>query len=122
MIIHDRDVKFTKDFAATVQKAGVKTNALPKCSPNLNGRCERFIETIKLECLAKFIIYGKRHLDHLTTEFSTYYNTRRSHMERGHLPPVRACDPEEVASLKLSDVAVTTHVGGLVKSFERRAA
>jgi hypothetical protein len=33
---------------------------MPKGSPNLNGGCERFIETIKLECLAKFILFGKR--------------------------------------------------------------
>lgn len=36
---------------------------------NLNGRCERLIQTIKLECLGKFIVFGKRHLDHFVTEF-----------------------------------------------------
>ena len=46
MIIHDRDLKFTKDFTKTVKDAGMKTNPLPKGSPNLNGRCERVIETI----------------------------------------------------------------------------
>ena len=68
MLIHDRDVKFTKDFTKTVKDAGMKTNPLPMGSPNLNGRCERVIETIKLECLAKFIIFGKGHLDYLITE------------------------------------------------------
>jgi putative transposase len=47
MIIHDRDLKFTKEFTQTVKNAGMKTNPLPKGSPNLNGRCERFIETVK---------------------------------------------------------------------------
>ena len=122
MILHDRDVKFTKEFTTTVKNAGMKTNPLPKASPNLNGRCERFIETIKLECLAKFIIFGKRHLDHLISEFTTYYNTVRSHMERDHLPPVRSTEPEEVETLKLNEVVVKSHVGGLVKSFERKAA
>ncbi|HCS55442.1 MAG TPA: integrase, partial [Planctomycetaceae bacterium] len=50
----------------------MKTNPLPKASPNLNGRCERFIETIKLECLNKFIVFGKKHLDYLTVEFTSY--------------------------------------------------
>ena len=122
MILHDRDVKFTKEFTTTVKNAGMKTNPLPKASPYLNGRCERFIETIKLECLAKFIIFGKRHLDHLISEFTTYYNTVRSHMERDHLPPVRSTEPEEVETLKLNEVVVKSHVGGLVKSFERKAA
>jgi putative transposase len=42
MIIHDRDVKFTKEFTQVIKDAGMKTNPLPKGSPNLNGRCERF--------------------------------------------------------------------------------
>ena len=122
MIIHDRDVKFTKEFTQTVKEAGIKTNPLPKGSPNLNGRCERFIETIKLECLRKFIIFGKRHLDYLISEFVDYYNHHRSHMERDYLPPVRSEEPEPVETLKLSEVVVKSHVGGLVKSFERKAA
>ncbi|WP_166820065.1 integrase core domain-containing protein [Thalassoroseus pseudoceratinae] len=122
MIIHDRDVKFTKEFTQAVKHAGMKTNPLPKGSPNLNGRCERFIETIKLECLRKFIIFGKRHLDYLISEFVLYYNNHRSHMERDYLPPVRNREPETVETLKLSEVVVKSHVGGLVKSFERKAA
>lgn len=87
----------------------------------MNGRCERFIETIKLECLRKFIIFGKRHLDHLVSEFVDYYNHRRSHMEREHLPPVRQ-EPEEAATVTMDQVEVKEYVGGLVKSFERKAA
>jgi putative transposase len=121
MIIHDRDVKFTKEFTRTVRDAGMKTNPLPKGSPNLNGKCERFIETIKLECLRKFIVFGKRHLNFLTSEFTTYYNTRRSHMERDHLPPVRKV-PDEVETLTMEQIEVKSYVGGLVKSFERKAA
>ena len=82
MILHDRDVKFTKEFTATVKKSGIKTNPLPKASPNLNGRCERFVGTIRWECLGKFIVFGKRHLDYLVSEFIEYYNKQRSHMER----------------------------------------
>ena len=75
----------------------------------------------KMECLAKFIIFGKRHLDYLVAEFVEYYNTRRSHMERDHLPPVRE-DPDEVDTLKMDEIEVKSYVGGLVKSFERKAA
>ena len=121
MIIHDRDVKYTKDFTRTVKDAGMKTNPLPKGSPNLNGRCERVIETIKLECLAKFIVFGKRHMDYLISEFVTYYNTRRAHMERNHLPPIREV-PDPVETLKIDQIEVEPYVGGLVRSFERTAA
>ncbi|MEK6259182.1 MAG: integrase core domain-containing protein [Planctomycetota bacterium] len=121
LMLHDRDVKFTAMFTKTLQKHGITANPLPITSPNLNGRCERFIETIKLECLSKFIVFGKRHLDYLVTEFTSYYNRHRAHSSRDHLPPIREV-PTEVASLSLDQIVITSHVGGLVKSFGRKAA
>ena len=114
-------MKFTATFTKMLKKQGITTNPLPITSPNLNGRCERFIETIKLDCLSKFIAFGKRHLDYLLREFTSYYNRHRSHSSRDHLLPVRKI-PTEVVSLSLDQVVITSHVGGLVKSFERRAA
>ena len=121
IVMHDRDAKFSKQFVETFKRHKVKTNALPKASPNLNGRCERFIGTIRWECLDKFIIFGKRHLDHLLSEFAAYYNEHRAHSERENLPPIHDV-PEEVETLSLDQVEVKSYVGGLVKSFERRAA
>uniref|UniRef100_UPI0030D85B12 integrase core domain-containing protein n=1 Tax=uncultured Rubinisphaera sp. TaxID=1678686 RepID=UPI0030D85B12 len=120
-LIHDRDTKYTKKFRATVEAAGMKSNPLPKASPNLNGRCERFIETIKLECLNKFIVSGKKHLDYLTNEFTSYYNIKRSHMEQDHLPPIRE-EPDEVTTISIDQIEVRQYVGGLIKSFDRKMA
>ena len=121
IVMHDRDTKFSKDFVVTLASRGVRTNALPKASPNLNGRVERVIPTIKLECLAMFIIFGKKHLDYLLNEFTNYYNEHRSHMERTNLPPLGQA-PDECDTVKLSDIEVKRYVGGLVASFERKAA
>ena len=121
IMIHDRDLKFTRQFTQTLAKRGVKTSPLPVASPNLNGRVERFVKCIKSECLSRFIVFGKKHLDHLTSEFNLYYNRHRAHSSRDHLPPIQAV-PDEVESLAPTDVIVRSHVGGLVKSFERRAA
>jgi len=121
IVMHDRDTKFTKEFVAALKTKGIRTNALPVASPNLNGRCERFIQSIKRECLQRFILFGQRHLDHIASEWVAYYNTRRSHMVRGHLPPIREV-PEEVPKLDRDQIVVRSYVGGLVKSFERRAA
>ena len=87
----------------------------------LNGRCERFIGTLKGECLHRFLIFGKQHLDHLVKEFLSYYNQTRSHSSRDCLPPVRTI-PETASSLSVRDVEVSSHVGGLVKSFHKKAA
>ncbi len=90
IVMHDLDTKFTKEFVATLKKKDIRTNALPVASPNLSGRVERFIQTIKHECLFKFIVFGQKHLDHIVGEWMAYYNTIRSHTERSHLPPVHA--------------------------------
>lgn len=87
----------------------------------MNGRCEKFIGTVKNECLAKFIVFGRRHLDYLVAEFTEYYNQHRSHMCREHLPPVRE-EPEEVETIPLDEIIVKSFVGGLVKGVERKAA
>ena len=110
-----------KEFVATLKKKEISTNALPVASPNLNGRVERFIQTIKHECLFKFILFGQKHLDHIVDEWVAYYNTIRSHTERNHLPPIHAV-PDEVPKFDRDQIVVRSHVGGLVKSFERRAA
>ena len=122
IVMHDRDTKFTKDFTTTLKDAGIRTNVLPVASPNLNGRVERVIQTIKYECLFKFILFGKRHLDHLVSEFVDYDNGKRSHMERGHLPPIRKRAPKSVRKLSRDKIEVRSHVGGLVQSFKRKAA
>lgn len=121
IVLHDRDTKFTKEFVATLKAKGIRTNALPVASPNLNGRVERFIQTIKHECLWKFILFGQRHVDFIVAEWVDYYNKIRSHTEREHLPPIHTI-PDDVPKLERDQIMVQSHVGGLVKSFQRKAA
>ena len=121
IVMHDRDTKFTKEFTAALKAKDVRTNVLPIASPNLNGRVERFVQSIKFECLFRFILFGRRHLDYVVASWVDYYNTRRSHMERDHLPPIREA-PDDVVSLTRDKIEVRSYVGGLVRSFERRAA
>ena len=121
ILMHDRDTKFTKAWTATLEQNGVKTNPLPVASPNLNGRCERFIQTMKRELLFKFILFGNRHVDYLVEQFLSYYNGQRAHMQRGNLPPLGVV-PEELMKPIRERIEVKSYVGGLVKSFERKAA
>lgn len=74
-----------------------------------------------MECLRKFIVFGKRHLDYLVSEFVDYYNYQRSHMERDHLPPIRQ-EPAEIETVSIDQIEVKAYVGELVKSFELKAA
>ena len=60
--------------------------------------------TLRWECLDKFIVFGRKHLDYLLTEFAGHYNNTRPSMVRDHLPPVREV-PEGVNAFKLDKIA-----------------
>ena len=61
-VLHDRDTKFCASFRATLATAGVKCIALPPRSPNLNAFAERWVRSVKEECLSKLILFGERSL------------------------------------------------------------
>jgi putative transposase len=121
VLMHDRDTKFSRQFVAALKANGIRSNALPIASPNLNGRVERFVQTIKHECLFRFILFGQKHVDHIVREWVTYYNTVRSHTQRENLPPLSTAPPS-VCKVNRHQIVVRSYVGGLVKSFERQAA
>lgn len=131
---HDRDRKFSEAFAEPLRAAGGKIVKLPCRSPNLNAFVERVIQTIRVEALNHFILFGPRHLDHILAVFVRFYNERRPHQARDNrtLPvandtvgkrwPVEAEEPELVKSLPLAEVGCERQLGGLLKHYYRRAA
>jgi hypothetical protein len=119
-------------FAKAIRKSMLLQTMKSKCAPSsfvavnagdgaFNGCYKRFVQTMKLECLRKLILFGNRHLDDIVSGFTHYYNTARCHMERNHLPPGRDV-PDEIVTLSRNRVVVESYVSGLFKSFERRAA
>jgi|GEM_PF-2254816 len=91
-------------------------------SPNLRAHVERFIQTLKVECLDKFVIVAQRHLNYVCREFAIHYNRERPHEARDHLPPACESPPEPVETIRPGDVVCTTRLGGLLRSYSRRAA
>jgi len=81
-----------------------------------------FIQTLKFECLNKFVIVAEKHLDHICRVWSRHYNEERPHSSRDHLPPDFTAPPEEVSSLRLNDIVCTSKLGGVIHSYSRRAA
>jgi hypothetical protein len=79
------DPLFSKAFIAILKAGGVKSVKIPAQSPNCNPYAERFVKTIKYECLNQFVIFGERHLRHLIKEFVEHYMTERFHQVGGRL-------------------------------------
>jgi putative transposase len=67
--LHDRDSKFCASFRATLSSGGVQPLLLPARSPNLNAFAERWVRSVKSECLSKLIIFGEASLRRAITEF-----------------------------------------------------
>ena len=58
-LLHDRDTKYTHSFRAIIASGGVKPLALPARSPNLNAYAERWVRSVKDECLSRIILFGE---------------------------------------------------------------
>ena len=78
-LIHDRDPLFTDEFRDVLRAAGVKCLKLPAQSPDLNAYAERFVLSIKSECLNRIVPLGERHLRLAVTEFVEHCHRERNH-------------------------------------------
>ena len=121
-LIRDRDTKFTKHFDEIFKTEGVRVQKLPKQSPNLNAYAERWIQSIKHECLDHFVVFGEDHLNHLVQEYVAYYHNERTHQRLGNRPPLKQDLPDEGQPIDTSQIVCRERLGGLLKHYERVAA
>jgi len=117
-LIHDRDPLFTMVFREILKSSGVKTVKLPASSPDLNSYAERFVLSIKSECLNSVIPLGEKHLSELVREYVCHY-----HLERNH----QGLDNVLITLLKCefdpnSKVKCRSRLGGLLNYYYRDAA
>ena len=86
ILVRDNDVKFTRDFDDTLKREGIAPYPLPLQSPLMNAHIERWIKSLKHECLDQSIPIGTKHLDHLIGEYVKYYHFERPHQGVGNKP------------------------------------
>ncbi|GAA4465898.1 hypothetical protein GCM10023156_54120 [Novipirellula rosea] len=89
----------------------------PIRSLNLQARVERVIQTIKHGELNAFFIVINKHLDGILRVTQEWYNKRRGHSARDHLPPVRDEDSPPTIDLKQTKIECHTELGGLLMSY-----
>jgi putative transposase len=120
----DRDRKFAAGFVETLKRNRVKRRRISFKAPNLNAYAERFIQTIGQECLDKFLIFGLRHFDHLNSEFLAHYHEDRPHQSLGNEPVLkkRCLKVPEGDPVSPRDIRCRSRLGGLLRSYSRKAA
>ncbi len=118
VMIMDRDPLFTVAFRAMLGGAGVKPVRLPARSPNLNAIVERFVLSIKSECLDHIIPLGPAHLRWAVTEYVRHYNAERPHQGLGGA----LIEPGDSGPSLEGEVRCRERVGGLLRFYYREAA
>jgi putative transposase len=118
-LIHDRDTKFCMALRATMDAAGMKRVVLPPRSPNLNAYAERWVRSVKEECLSRLILVGERSLRYALSEYGSHYHHERPHQGTGNVVLMPVVEHSQRCE---GPIFCQERLGGLLKYYDRAAA
>jgi len=118
LLIIDRDSKYSAAFRSLLAEAGVEPVRLPPRSPNLNAHAERFVRSIKDECLSRMIFFGERSLRKATREYAAHYHRERNHQGLEN----RLIEPDGLTESTAGAIECVQRLGGLLRFYDRVAA
>jgi hypothetical protein len=118
-LILDRDGKFCAAFRQTMEAAGVELVVLPARSPNLNAYAERWVRSVKEECLARLILCGEASLRHALHEYVEHYHHERAHQGKGNILLLPSASQKHSSA---GPMQCRERLGGLLKYYTREAA
>ena len=117
-LIRDRDSKFTPVFDDVLAGNGVRIMKTPVRAPRANSFAERYVGTLRRECLDHLLIHGERHLWRTLSEYAWHYNDHRPHQSREQRPPLHEPgQPVDVTARIMRRQAVH----GLINEYRRSA-
>ena len=117
-MILDRDSKYTAKFRDLLKCSDVEVVRLPPRSPNLNAYAERFVRSIKTECLNRMIFFGERSLRKATREYAAHYHRERNHQGLAN----RLIEPDDGPRSTITAVECAQRLGGMLRCYHRAAA
>jgi len=120
-LIHDRDTKFTASFDAVFEADGARIVSTPIRAPNANAHAERWIGTVRAECLDWILIRGRRHLERVLREYVTHYNDHRPHRAIGLHPPVDRRGEPHLPVRDQDAISRRPILGGLINEYAAAA-
>jgi transposase InsO family protein len=117
-LIHDRDSKFSASFDEVFRSEGIKVIHSAVRAPRANAFAERFVRTVRAECLDWLLILGRRHLERVLRSYTAHYNGERPHRSLALLAPDASNRRAQVAtdSIERCDV-----LGGLIHEYRTAA-
>lgn len=116
-LLHDNDTKFADLFDTIFRSIGIKVIHLPHRAPNSNAFAERWVRTVREECLDKLLIINEGHLRRVMQEYIAHYNRHRPHQGIDQQSPIPFPTPETQGEIRRRDV-----LGGIIHEYYREAA
>jgi putative transposase len=120
-LIRDRDSKFTRDFDTVFASEGVEIIRTPIRAPRANAIAERFVRTVRCECLDWLLIVNRRHLERVLRVFVDHYNSHRPHRSLNLAPPEPTPKLRVVRPTTTTVVERRDRLGGLVHEYSLAA-
>jgi len=119
-LIRDRDSKFTRSFDAIFASESIRIVKTPVRAPKANAIAERFVGTVRRECLDWLLILDRRHLERVLRVFVEHYNAHRPHRSLDLVPP-EALGSERLVCSPSSDLTRRNRLGGLIHEYSYAA-
>jgi putative transposase len=116
-LIRDRDAKFTAAFDAVSAAAGIEVVRIPPRAPKANAFAERWVCTVRTECLDWLMTWNRQHLDKVLTVYVEHYNTARPHRGINLSVPVPHGEPTPATVTEIERIERIDVLGGLVHEY-----
>ena len=117
-LIRDRDTKFTAGFDEVFHSEGIQIIRTPIRAPHANAFAERFVGTIRRECLDRMLVFGRRHLEAVVHEYVEHYNGHRPHRSLGQRSPQsNGISTPVLKCVDPSRLGRTDRIGGLIHEY-----
>jgi putative transposase len=117
-LLHDRDTKYTQSFRAIIASGQVEPLVLPARSPNLNAYSERWVRSVKEECLSKVILFGERSLRRAVSQYVEHFHAERNHQGKGNV----LLFPRDTEIRRTGPIQCRERLGGLLRYYHQEAA
>ena len=118
-LLHDRDSKFCLDFDGVFRSEGMRIIRTPIRAPNANAYAERWVGTLRRECLDRILIINRRHLEHVLRLYTAHYNRHRPHRSLSLQPPDQP--PAVLARAPTKHIHKHEVLGGLINEYKAAA-
>ncbi len=118
-LIRDRDSKYNVPFDEVFRSEGIRIVKTPVRAPKANAIAERFVRTVRAECLDWLLILNRRHLDRVLRVYVDHYNRERPHRALELQPPEPDTRPPSSPN---GEIRRHDRLGGLIHEYQRQAA